>query len=116
MTATCTPRPASRASTSGTPGCARAASGSATIGASVPSKSNPSMAVPGDASSAANPARPASVVGCGNRASGEGMTFPAIGPDLVDDGVALDEQQRVEPLAQLAGLGVPEPHPVAQVQ
>ena len=45
----------------GTSGWARAASGSGTIGASVPSKSSPSSAAPGRSSSAARPARPASL-------------------------------------------------------
>jgi thiamine biosynthesis lipoprotein len=38
--------------------------------------------------------------------SAEVLTFPAVGGDGVDDGIAFHEVQRVEPLAQLAGLRV----------
>ena len=54
---------ASPRNTPTTPGCARAAPGSATIGANVPSKSSATTASPGPARIALNPSRPAAVAG-----------------------------------------------------
>src|SRR5690554_490242 len=48
--------------------------------------------------------------------SEEGLALAPVGGDGPDDPVAVDQVQRVEPLAQLARLGVPEPDPVADLQ
>lgn len=46
----------------------------------------------------------------------ERTALAAVRRDRLRDALALDQVQRVEPLAQLARLGVPEPHPVADQQ
>src|ERR1035438_2220083 len=56
----------SRPSAAAAPGCARAASGSATIGDSVPSKSSAISAAAGSLSSAARPSLPSAVRGRGS--------------------------------------------------
>src|ERR1700722_3147402 len=66
MTARVPARSPRRRSTAVAPGSARAAAGSGTIGASVPSKSSPIRAAPGSATSASSPARPAAVRGTGS--------------------------------------------------
>ena len=52
------------------------------------------------------------------RAAGsqEGLALAPVGRDLVDHALALDQIERVEALAQLAGLGVAQIHPVADAQ
>src|SRR5450432_188210 len=66
---------ASRRNASGASGCGRAAAGSGTIGASVPSKSTPTRARCGCATIARNPSTPAAVAGTG---SGTPRTLPAV--------------------------------------
>src|SRR5690606_26504398 len=52
----------------------------------------------------------------GTRASEERHALTAVRRHGVRHRVALDQVQRVEPLAQLTRLGVPEPHPVTDQQ
>src|SRR3954447_11550907 len=70
-----------------------------------------SRTIPASASSIA-----ARCTWCGSDRSAEGRGLASVGRDCLAAALVVDEVQYVHPLAQLAGLRVPEPHAVADCQ